>query len=734
MKVYKNSDTGEGVKIGKGMAAWMREVDADGNALVVIASVKEMNDGVHGNCVYNSVKRAHGAKKERWAACEGVWMEKRDLASLDAVGSNFIGYAADMAGSRSEIDRPWKDPLKGGDLRKWQEWWTTQSNVTGWSLKERVNAEDRYGDRRDGHIEAIAQHKGMSQIKVRFDKRRAKYDEIFDGTSTEVVKAPPTPAPELGVDMEEEPVDVCKLDSGTAKPRACATYWAVQLYVQGDLYDNRMAVLMTLVKDVDQVDPFFGTIVDFPNGIKLSNFPGLDWLEFLPPLGAGTYFSFSNLENGMEKTLGAVRTSIAKYGKLLGNQEEHEEGAKRCEKIVLNGPPSFAGLSIPETEMKLDEMSGPLEFMVDLVQPGTVLTFAAHIDPRRADYKVAFGFKGGFKTDWDDVVQVENAEFTAVVTHALKAAQSGGNVKDQIYQGPLEPGCECGAKEEDCADKVPTDNTTKPEKSCYHLEINLFGTGELHFEVANDPVAMKLHLSLNVFTHPETGSWVFDVTGTASLRIWGAAATLYFNYDPLQDLIVVAFKLNNLDFTKLPLIRDIEGAEEFSLVLTTLVVYFANQDQSHGGHTFKAGVTFAGQVDISSQEKPGFLVEIDDYFDVNLQQAHVTGWIPLPPISVKFGGPKEEPAESTEPQKAVAWPESFAINMGIAGKLSLTLGDLTTDFSDPALTFYQVGVPDPKNTAEMVKQSVLEMRLSGAMHIKGGAHTGGPHGLALVAG
>jgi hypothetical protein len=180
-----------------------------------------------------------------------------------------------------------------------------------------------------------------------------------------------------------------------------------------------------------------------------------------------------------------VKTSIAKYGNLLGNNEAHATGAKQCEEVLNNGPANHVGLSIPETKMELSEATGYLAFLKDLVSPGTVITFSAHIDPRRGDYKVAFGFKGGLGTAWGDIVKVEKCEFNAVFTRALKAPPSGP-VKDAIYTGPAEGGCECDEKE-DCSIKRATNATN----SCWATSVALFGKGEMAFKVDTDTVRVS---------------------------------------------------------------------------------------------------------------------------------------------------------------------------------------------------------------------------------------------------
>jgi hypothetical protein len=85
-------------------------------------------------------------------------------------------------------------------------------------------------------------------------------------------------------------------------------YYAVQLYAEGSVYNNVAQTLFTLVKPAGE-PLMYGAMINFPGGIKISNFPKLESLEFLPPLGKGTYFSYCNIEDGTRKMLKASSPS-----------------------------------------------------------------------------------------------------------------------------------------------------------------------------------------------------------------------------------------------------------------------------------------------------------------------------------------------------------------------------------------------------------------------------------------
>ena len=121
-------------------------------------------------------------------------------------------------------------------------------------------------------------------------------------------------------------------------------------------------------------------------------------------------------------------------------------------------------------------------------------------------------------------------------------------------------------------------------RKCHVMDVALFGTGQIDAQLSDDKrdkLSIKAALAMNVYQDVDTGAWLFNIKATGAVRLWGATITMFFEFDPVVDLVVLAFKIDNLNLAALPFIRDIQGAENFGFNLYKGIIYFANKVTLH---------------------------------------------------------------------------------------------------------------------------------------------------------
>jgi hypothetical protein len=106
-------------------------------------------------------------------------------------------------------------------------------------------------------------------------------------------------------------------------------FLGVQVFADGTVFNTRGLLLASLIHDSGnflgaKTGPMkgvtFGAAISFPNGVKLSNLPligKIPNIKYVPPLGKGLIFTYSNKRNGVNKLMDNLPVSCAKKGGIL---------------------------------------------------------------------------------------------------------------------------------------------------------------------------------------------------------------------------------------------------------------------------------------------------------------------------------------------------------------------------------------------------------------------------------
>jgi hypothetical protein len=455
-------------------------------------------------------------------------------------------------------------------------------------------------------------------------------------------------------------------------------FLGVQVFADGTVFNTRGIFSVSLIHDSGnflgaKTGPMkgvtFGAAISFPNGVKLSNLPligKIPNIKYVPPLGKGLIFTYSNKRNGVNKLMDNLPVSCAKKGGILDKNlaRSAADFEKKIREVKV-----FRGITIPEFTIPLDKLEGPLKPLSKLVTKGTYVKFSGLIDPKRGNYKFDFGIKGNIDLK-SSVAKFKDGKFDAAFKYWLN---------ENDHQ------CRC-PEDEVCPSYIKKKNPSLVKK-CWDLNINVAGQGSLHLELGEDEALKQKKVA--VFSMKAKGE-IFRKAGQTQIKleagatalVFGATTQLYFNLEPNGNNynVLVALRIKDLHLIQIPFLRKIlKATKTQGLSLDHAVFYFANYEKNIEGTQFKPGVTLAGMVSMK-KGPPAFVKELS-FLHPKFQSAQMSAWFPI-------GG------------------TDYAVSAGITGSLSINMASASLTIKDPSMQLYGVN-----------KKHYVDLKISGSAKI-----------------